>query len=262
MPLEVQVGPPTLTINRGKTFLVSELDGSVSEATKQGLFSNDTRYVSRYQLYLDGYRWTLLNSGAIAYYAERVYMINPAVPTERGSIREGVLGLTLGRIAHEGIHEDIDIHNYGAARAHFNLELLLRSDFADIFEVKAKRFLRRGSIDTQWSDERQELINAYVHEDFQRSVVLRIKGGEGKARYANGRITFPIDLEPGASWHTCCLFQLNEGSRAGAVPQMCIGDLEKSNSAVHLVRWKEATTAIKISTGSIASPWRTWRRCG
>jgi len=251
MPLEVQVGPPTLTINRGKTFLVTELDGSVSNATEQGLFSNDTRYISRYQLYLDGYRWILLNSGAIAYYAERVYMTNRALATEHGAIREGVLGLTLERIAREGIHEDIDIHNYGATRACFNLELLLRSDFADIFEVKAKRFLRRGSIDTQWSYERQELVNCYVHEDFQRSVVLRIEGGEVKARYANGRITFPIDLEPGGSWHTCCLFQLNKGERggkhAGAVPQMCTRDLDKSKSAEHLARWKEVTTSITTS---------------
>jgi glycogen debranching enzyme len=247
MPLEVQVGPPTLTINRGKTFLVTELDGSVSNATEQGLFSNDTRYISRYQLYLDGYRWTLLNSGAIAYYAERVYMTNPALPTEYGAIREGVLGLTLGRIAREGIHEDIDIHNYGATRACFNLELLLRSDFADIFEVKAKQFLRRGSIDTQWSYERQELMNCYVHEDFRRSVVLRIEGGKVKARYANGRITFPIDLEPGGSWHTCCLFHLNEGKHAGAVPRMCTRDLDKSKSAEHLAHWKEVTTSITTS---------------
>lgn len=254
MPLEVQVGPPTLTINRGKTFLVTELDGSVSDATEQGLFSNDTRYVSRYQLYIDGYRWTLLNSGAIAYYAERVYMTNPALPTVTGPIKEGVLGLTLGRIARKGIHEDIDIHNYGATRARFNLELLLRSDFADIFEVKAKQFLRRGSIDTKWSDERQELMSRYVHEDFRRSVVLRIEGGAGKAGYANGRITFPIDLEPGASWHTCCLYELNEfngqqsgGKHAGGVPRMCIGDLDKSNSAEHLARWKKATTSITTS---------------
>ncbi len=96
MPLEVQVGPPTLTINHGKTFLVTELDGSVSNATQQGLFSNDTRYISRYQLYLNGYRWTLLNSGAIAYYAERVYMTNPALRTERGAIREGVWGSRWG----------------------------------------------------------------------------------------------------------------------------------------------------------------------
>jgi glycogen debranching enzyme len=247
MPLEVQVGPPTLTINHGKTFLVTELDGSVSNATEQGLFSNDTRYISRYQLYLDGHRWTLLNSGAIAYYAERVYMTNPALPTERGAISEGALGLTLGRIAREGIHEDLDIHNYGTTRACFNLELLLRSDFADIFEVKAKRFLRRGSIDTQWSYERQELMNCYVHEDFQRSVVLRIEGGEVKARYANGRITFPIDLEPGGSWHTCCLFLLNEGKHAGAVPRICIGGLDKSKSAEHLAQWKEVTTSITTS---------------
>ena len=31
------------------------------------------------QLLRDGYSWKLLNSGAIAYYAERVYMANPAL---------------------------------------------------------------------------------------------------------------------------------------------------------------------------------------
>jgi hypothetical protein len=37
--LEVTVGPPVLTINNGHTFLVSELDGSITPASDQGLYS-------------------------------------------------------------------------------------------------------------------------------------------------------------------------------------------------------------------------------
>ena len=43
MALEVTVGPPVLTINNGHTFLVSELDGSITPTSDQGLYSADTR---------------------------------------------------------------------------------------------------------------------------------------------------------------------------------------------------------------------------
>ncbi len=247
MPLEVQVGPPLVTINRGNTFLVTELDGSITDATDQGLFSNDTRYISRYQLYVDGYRWTLLNSGAISYCAARAYLTNPLVETRRGRMAEGVLGLSVGRSAGEGIHEDIDIRNYGQERASFNLELLIRSDFADIFEVKEKKFVRKGHIETVWSQERQELANCYSHEDFHRSLLLRIRRCPTKAGYGNGRINFAVVLEPGESWHSCWFFYVVEGGRPRSVPRSCIGDNAKSSATRDLDRWKEATTQIATS---------------
>lgn len=37
MALEVTVGPPVLTIHNGYTFLVSELDGSITHPSDQGL---------------------------------------------------------------------------------------------------------------------------------------------------------------------------------------------------------------------------------
>ena len=37
MPVKVTVGPPVITINHGSTFLVSEFDGSITDASDQGL---------------------------------------------------------------------------------------------------------------------------------------------------------------------------------------------------------------------------------
>ena len=54
MAVEVSVGPPVITINHGHTFLISEFDGSITNASDQGLYCRDTRYVSCYQLYIDG----------------------------------------------------------------------------------------------------------------------------------------------------------------------------------------------------------------
>jgi glycogen debranching enzyme len=247
MPLEVQVGPPLVTINHENTFLVTELDGSITDATDQGLSSRDTRYISRYQIYVDGYRWTLLNSGAIAYCASRAHLANPAVTTKWGGISAGVLGLRVGRSAGQGLHEDIDIHNYGQERVSFNLELLIRSDFADIFEVKEKKFVRKGHIETEWSYERQELMNCYSHEDFHRSLLLQIERCDSKAVYGNGRINFAIVLEPGDSWHACWLFHVGETVRARGAPRTCLSEIAKSKAAQDLAQWKEVTTQITTS---------------
>src|SRR5262252_585489 len=144
MALEVTVGPPVLTINNGYTFLVSELGGSIAPASDQGLYSRDTRYLSGYQLSINGKSWTLLNSGAIAFYASQTYLVNPMVAAEEGVIAPGTVGLLLGRTLAEALHEDLDIRNYSGKHLHFILEVVTRSDFADIFEVKAKQLTRRG----------------------------------------------------------------------------------------------------------------------
>src|SRR6516162_8164862 len=134
MAIEVVVGPPLVTINRGDTFVLSEADGCITAYTDQGIYSRDTRYVSNYEIFADGERWILQNAGATAYYASRSYLINPKITTEYGEIEAGTVSLMLERAVSNGIHEDFDIHNFSTRRIRFSLELSLRADFADIFE--------------------------------------------------------------------------------------------------------------------------------
>ena len=115
MALEVTVGPPVITINNGYAFLVSELDGSITPASDQGFYSRDTRYLSGYQLYINGKSWTLLNSGAIAFYASHTHLVNPMVVTEEGVLAPATVSLLLSRTLGEALHEDLDIRNYTAS---------------------------------------------------------------------------------------------------------------------------------------------------
>jgi len=220
MALEVTVGPPLLTINNGFTFLVTELDGSVTSASDQGLYSRDTRFLSGYQLFLNGKRWTLLNSGAVAYYASQTHLVNPAVVTEEGALAPATVGLLLSRTLEEALHEDLDIQNYTNRPVHFILEVLVRSDFADIFEVKAGQVTRRGQIESTWDGDRQELTTRYADQDFHRSLVVRLSC-PGKAVYANGRINFEIDLPPAAKWHACCKYDLVADGRVSSAHKPC-----------------------------------------
>ncbi len=53
----------------------------------------------------------------------------------------------------------------------------MRCDFADVFEVKSGKAIRRGSITTVWSPEAQALRTAYANQDFQRSVTVHAQAG-------------------------------------------------------------------------------------
>jgi glycogen debranching enzyme len=253
MPIEVVVGPPLVTINRGDTFVLSEADGRITPYTDQGMYSRDTRYVSTYDLFADGEHWILQNSGAIAYYASRTYLINPKIITEYNEIEAATVSLILDRAVSDGVHEDFEIHNYSMQRVRFSFELSLRTDFADIFEVKAKRLVRKGHVKTEWRPETSELINSYEHNDFRRSVITCLTHSGSAANYSNGRISFLVDLEPRGTWHTCCQHAFLGGDEASKTPNRCVHKLRDAESPVEreLSNWKRVTTSVTSSNEDV-----------
>ena len=137
MAFKVQVGPPQIAIHQGHTVLISEHDGQIDWPSDKGLYFFDTRVVSSWSIYANGEPWELLNGGAISYYAARIFLTNRSVLTEDSTIPPRTLGLTLGRSIRGGMHEDLDVTNNGIKPVRFQLEIALRCDFADTFEVKS-----------------------------------------------------------------------------------------------------------------------------
>ena len=124
-------------------------------AEREGSLYFDTRVVSSWTIYANGEPWELLNGGAISYYASRIFLTNRSLRTEDGMIPQRTLGLTISRWISGGMHEDLDITNDNQKAVKFQLEIALRCDFADIFEVKSGSIVRRGRITTDWSEPRQ-----------------------------------------------------------------------------------------------------------
>src|SRR5688572_13611258 len=123
MPVQISVGPPVLTINQGSTFMVTDLRGEIAFDSEQGVFAGDTRFISYYALSANGVPWMHRTSSATSYYGSRIYLSNPWLATEDGGIPEGVLGLVINRAVGDGIHEDLDVTNYGLKPVRFNLEV-------------------------------------------------------------------------------------------------------------------------------------------
>jgi glycogen debranching enzyme len=251
MPVEISVGSPVLTINQGSTFMVTDLNGEIAAESEQGVFAGDTRFVSYYSISASGEPWTRLSSSATTYFASRIHLTNAAVPTEGGSIPAGTLGLVIVRAVGDGIHEDIDVTNHNLFPVRFNLEIALRSDFADLFEVKAHRFVRRGHITTEWDAEACELRTSYVNGDFMRRFVYRLLESTSRPHYANGRVTFEVELAPGASWHSCCYHVLVLDGRVRVPAYGCTQALGGTEFDRRQREWQDRATRLTSSNEDV-----------
>ncbi len=244
MSFKVQVGPTQIAIHQGRTVLVCEPDGTIPFPGEKGLYLNDTRIISSWSLYADGVRWDMLSGGATSHDTLSIHLTNRALVTASGPVPARTLGLVLARSIQGGVHEDIDIANHGAAPVRFNLEIGLRCDFADVFEVKAGKAVRRGSVSTEWSAEQQRLETTYTNGDFRRSVTVHPHSDVAMS-YANGRLSFVVDLAPGGHWHSCLLYDFGDGERCFAAPDHCSHDAPAAGADAP--RWKGGVLSVQTS---------------
>lgn len=251
MPVEIAVGPPVLSINQDATFMVTGLDGQIEGDTELGVYADDTRFVSYWAIFADGASWLRLTSAATAYYAARIYLTNRRVRTVAGEIPEQTLSLVIARGIADGIHEDLDIVNHGLAPIRFNLEIALRADFADLFEVKQRAFIRRGRVVTRWDEARTELTTAYANGDFHRSLVYRLRESGSPPTYANGRISFEVALDPGASWHTCCHYVLVRADVEHAPEAGCLHQGRDTNRDRLHREWQGVATRVTTANEDV-----------
>ena len=252
MSLEIKVGPPQLAIHDGNAVLLTQPDGQIAWPTAMGLYYLDTRMISAWSLYANGVEWDLLNSGTPLYYLARIYLTNRVIPTEAGAIPARTLSLVVGRRLGGGLHEDFDITNHGPLAVRFNLEVVIRSDFADVFEVKSDNIVRRGRITSEWFDAEQRLVNTYGNRDFHRSVAISAEGNPVAAVYANGRISFEVSLPPGSSWHTCLRYELSDGGVVTEAPARC-SDAPDGKASRIMDEWRASVTKLSSSNNRFAS---------
>jgi glycogen debranching enzyme len=222
MSFKVEVGPPQIAIHHAQTVLITESNGEVRWPSEKGMYFLDTRVISAWAIYANGEEWDLMNGGAVTSHKASIHLTNRSIPTEDGTIPPRSLGLVIGRRLGGGMHEDLDITNHGRKHVRFNLEIAVRADFADVFEVKQNRIVRRGRITTEWLHGPQKLSTTYRNQDFVRGVQIGARDQEHAAAYANGRLSFEVQLDPAATWHCCLLYDLVDGNRNFHAPHDCV----------------------------------------
>lgn len=255
MSVEIKVGPPVLTISQGNTFMITTEDGEIDREKALGVFAQDTRFISYYHLLINMTRWELLTSSQVQYFAARLHLTNPEIVTEAGILPAHTIGLRIERCVGGGIHEDFYLTNYGSKRASFFFEIVLRCDFADIFEVKARRFMERGHLSSEWRRNEggyYESITTYRNKNFHRETIYRIVDPASPPTYVNGRIIFDIALDPGQTWHACGHIILVYDGQAHQPTEACHAVAGRRSPMEMLQnRWRRACTKIHSSNDKV-----------
>src|ERR1700753_2665603 len=161
MPIEIKIGPPIITISQGRTFMVTDKQGNIMADSDQGVYASDTRFISLYKLFINRIPWKMINPSELNFSTARFQLTNAAINTVEGELAPHTIGLTLDRRVDEGIHEEFELVNYSGQKVQFLLELALRSDFADIYEVKTNKIVQRGEQETQWHAKTRQLRTTY-----------------------------------------------------------------------------------------------------
>ncbi len=149
----VQRGPALMAINQGSTFLVCATDSSIEslKGQGQGLYADDTRFLSRHRLRLNGQALSVVASSRLSYHHARWTPMASEVASLDGNVSDVRVIVTVDRvIGAQRLHEDLAVTAYGATPVLLLLEVILSSDFADLFEVRTERWQRRASLATTW----------------------------------------------------------------------------------------------------------------
>jgi glycogen debranching enzyme len=124
-----------LTILEGSTFCICDERGDVY-GPSLGFFADDTRFLSRCVLRINGMRPLLLSGGKAEYYSAGFFLRNPVA----GGLQQDELSIARERFVGEGMQDRISVQNHSTRTVELEVAVEFGTDFADIFAVKAYDF--------------------------------------------------------------------------------------------------------------------------
>jgi glycogen debranching enzyme len=144
-PRPAELGPDAIAILEGRTFMFSDSRGDVPPASTGGFVHDDTRFLSRWELTLNGWPLTLLKSATVDHYSAAFFLTN----SEQCGLPTNCVAVRRLRFVGGGALEQLELTNSTAEPVRFELRLACGADFADLFEIKDFVRDRRASTVTK-----------------------------------------------------------------------------------------------------------------
>jgi glycogen debranching enzyme len=171
-------------------FCLTDLNGDISEHDENGhgLYTKDTRFLSRMELLIDGEKPALLSSQADrSYYASFRLM--------KVSNDEGAVEVLRERFIQGGsLYEQVSITNYYPQRRTFEVTVVFEADFQDMFLVRKYRTGEVGQIVGRDTSDRMLSIRYQGKDELARETQVRWDAKGAKAE-EDGHISFTLNLD-------------------------------------------------------------------
>jgi glycogen debranching enzyme len=178
----------------GNTFVVSDERGDIEASLTDptGLFSFDTRFLSKWILTVNGERLNALSTDDLQYFETRFFL----VPGTGTVYIDAKLSVIRQRAVANGFDERLTILNHDEKPVALTVRIEAGSDFADLFEVK-DALEKKGSYSSRVQD--GCLVLSYQREMFRRATTI---SATEPAKIDKTGLTFRVRLEPHGVWST------------------------------------------------------------
>ncbi|WP_298952612.1 amylo-alpha-1,6-glucosidase [uncultured Methylobacterium sp.] len=192
---------PLRSLKHGDAFAVLDSYGDIGVFPgPEGLYFQDTRFLSRLQLTVEGQRPMLLGSviqddnGALS-----VDLTTPDIrldANDETSIPRELIALERTKFLFRGTcYDRIGLRNYDTRPRHLRLRVSFDADFRDLFEVRGSNRPRQGERTVAVTGE-DEVTFRYAGLD-GRARTTRLCFGPNPARITDGFAEFEVRLSPG-----------------------------------------------------------------
>lgn len=181
----------TVSVVEQTSFVVSDSGGDLRPGTHHGYFAADTRFLSSFMVRLSGRRPLLLATGHLNHRRANFYLTNPKI----GGLQPNRISMVREREVDDAFRERIVITNHDTQTVELRLDLEIDADFADIFEARGRRPLRRTVVHDHVGDRAVRFV--YERSGYRRATTARFS-----RPLATGErgIHVPVSLPPGKRW--------------------------------------------------------------
>jgi glycogen debranching enzyme len=178
----------------GNTFVVSDsagdMEASLTDPT--GLFSYDTRFLSKWVLTLNGEKLNPLSTDDLQYFETRFFL----VPGTGTVYVDAKLSVIRRRAVGDGFHEELTIMNHDEEAVDITVRVDAASDFADLFEVK-DALKKKGKYSAR--ADKSSLHLGYERDTYRRETGI---SASAPATYDDNGLTLLAHIEPHGEWTT------------------------------------------------------------
>ena len=184
-----------ISILEGNTFVVSDRRGDIdaSPTDTRGLFSRDTRFLSRWLLTVDGVAPSVLSTDDLQYFSAQFFL----APSSNTVYADANLSIIRSRAVGHGFHEDLTILNLSRQPVDIMVRIEAGADFVDLFAVK-DNVTQVGEHYTRV--EPGHLVLGYRRNHFVRETEISASAPE--TRLDEGGLSFSIHISPHGEWST------------------------------------------------------------
>jgi glycogen debranching enzyme len=231
------------TLKHGDTFGVFDHYGDIApgESSPEGLFHDDTRFLSSLQLLVNDRRPLLLSSTVQDNNALLIAdLTNPDFFADgRLDLPRNTIHIVRARYIWEGCaHERLAVRNFAGHTHRVRLAFTFQSDFADLFEVRGHRRPRRGKSTVELRGRRAVAFSYLGLDGLRRQTVLEF--APEPDQISSEEAAYDLVLEPG---QRISLF----------LSITCDGRVERPRPERFFVCLREARRTLRLSSSRAAS---------